>query len=1165
VNPRQSAGPGRDIHLSETNAFVKSSHEEGVMCSSASRAFVGILVVGLGVSGWVRPAAAQVTTGTILGTVTDSSGQIVPGATVTVREVNKGTSTEYVTDETGSYTAPFLTSGTYEITVDLPGFKRHIRQGVVLQVNQRARVDPVLEPGELAETLTVVASAPLVRTDTSELGEVIDERAVRELPLNGRNFAQLVYLVPGVTPGQAGENLSGASTFNPRGASNFNALGHHANSNQWLVDGIDNNEYTFNTVIVAPTVESVREFKVLTGTFSAEFGRGAGVVSVSTKSGTNEWRGTLFEFLRNDVFDARNVFAAPAPAPKPPLRRHQFGGAVGGPVQLPGLYNGTNRTFFFFDYAGLRETRGLSFVNTVPTAKTRLGDFSEYTTPAGQLIIIYDPLTTRRNPNFNPALPVSASNPQFLRDPFSGNRIPAERLSQVGLNVASIYPLPNQPGNFDNYLSTANRVIRDHATTARVDHRLSDRDSMFVRYSWGSFKLDAPQGQAQCCLPTPPEAAARFDLGPFVAGIQNTRLRTQGAAFNYTRILNNRLVNELRVGFARTVPFTFQSDFGHRAAESLGIQGINVTEFTTGLPNINIQDFTGLSGGPAFLPVNPRQTHYQVEDSLAWVRGRQQLKFGYRYVRRYPSPFTNTNTRGAINFNRNFTNNPVNNTGGSGLATLLTGYSTGGSRGFLLDPYDMLNHEHAWYVQNDIEITSRLTWNAGLRYEIYVPDVEEQDRLVNFDPVNLRLVYAGEDGTTRAVNKQARYGNLAPRIGFAYDLLGDHRTILRSGYGISYFPEPHSASNLLGQQVPYTISQNYTSETNPTDFTNVRRIENPFPPIDQVKPKTTAELNAANPRVLGHSFENLTPYAQHWHLGIERQIASALAAEVGYIGSKGTHVTFCYNANEVQPGLGSLASRRLLQPLANVSTILQCDPRNRSTYHGLQTKLLKRFSHGLQFLASYTWGKSLDYGGAAASGGGATGGPQTVTNLNAGKGPSGYDVRHRAVISYVWELPFGPNQRWLTGGPAAWVLGGWQLSGITTLTTGRPFNVTLATGVNNGAPSWPNRIGSGKLDNPTIDLWFNPADFVAPPPNTYGDVGRGILYAPGHVNFDTSVTRRIPLHGRTNVQFRFDAFNLFNEPVFGFPNAAIGSPTVGRIRSTVGDNRIMQFALKLDF
>jgi hypothetical protein len=371
---------------------------------------------------------------------------------------------------------------------------------------------------------------------------------------------------------------------------------------------------------------------------------------------------------------------------------------------------------------------------------------------------------------------------------------------------------------------------------------------------------------------------------------------------------------------------------------------------------------------------------------------------------------------------------------------------------------------------------------------------------------------------------------------------------------------------MIGQQVPYTISQNVSFATNPTDFSAVRTIDNPFPPIAQVKPRTTAELQAANPRVLGHSFENETPYAEQWHLGIERRLFVATAIELTYAGSAGKHIVYCYNPNEVQPGIGTQESRRLLQPLNRLNNMLQCDPRNRSTYHSGQVKLTQRFRNGLQVLGSYTYGKALDYGGSAASGGGAVGNPQTVTNLKAGHGPSGFDVRHRAVVSWVYELPWGPGRQWLThGGWLGAIVGGWQLAGIGTITTGRPFTVFMQTGVNNGAPSWPNRLGSGKLDDPTVDLWYNPRDFAAPPPNTYGDSGRGILYGPGHVNLDTSLSKRFAVLGRSDAEFRWDAFNLFNHPGFGFPNQNFDSPTAGRITTTVVDNRSMQFSLKFNF
>src|SRR5437762_3015529 len=387
--------------------------------------------------GW--PSAAQVTSGTIMGTATDSTGAPVPGVKITITDSQKNDVREYTTGETGGYNAPFLPPGTYRVAAEKAGFNRVTSAPVVLNVDDKARVDITLRIGDVKEVVEVGVSAPLVRQDSSELGDVIGERSIRELPLNGRDVAALVYLTPGVTPGQAGENLSGASTFNPRGASNFNALGHQANANAWLIDGIDNNEYSFNTVIIAPSVEQVREFKVLSGVFSAEFGRGAGVVSVATKSGTNTLHGTAFEYLRNEAFDARNFFVRKVKLadgslqkdPKPPLDRHQFGGALGGALVIPGIYDGHSRTFFFTDYSGLKEKRGQVFVNTVPTAQTRVGDFSDFRDTNGNLIVIYDPLTTRLNPDFDATKPVSAANPQFLRDPFQGNIIPQNRINAV--------------------------------------------------------------------------------------------------------------------------------------------------------------------------------------------------------------------------------------------------------------------------------------------------------------------------------------------------------------------------------------------------------------------------------------------------------------------------------------------------------------------------------------------------------------------------------------------------------------------------------------------------------------------------------------------------------------------------------------------------------------
>ena len=1126
----------------------------------------------------------QVTTGTILGSVRDPTGAAMAGAKVTITDIAKGTATQYETDQAGNYNAPFLIPGTYSVTVEKEGFKRAVTPSVILDVDQKARVDFTLEIGQVSQTLEVTAAAPLVKSESAELGEVVAQRQVQDLPLNGRNFAQLVYLVPGVTAGQPGENLSGSSSFNPRAASDFNALGSQANTNAWVIDGIDDNEWTFNTVMVQPSVESIAEFKVLTGTFSAEFGRGAGVVSVSTRSGSNDFHGEMFEYLRNSYMDARNYFN-PTSQPQPEYRRNQFGAALGGRIIK-------DKLFFFADYYGQQSLKGIVNLNSVPTAAERVGNFSNYTNSAGQLIKIYDPLSTVEN-----------ANGTFTRTPFPGNVIPTSELNPVGLNVASIYPLPQTSGSFNNFVSSANQVINDNGGNTRLDYRLSEKDSMFFRYSFEQFIQTAPNplvgGSGTCCLPTPASAASQFNLGPFVAGIQDTTLAAQGAAFNETHLFSPALLNEYRMGYSRTNPFTYQSDYGHDSATSLGIQGVNVTQYATGLPNIQIgsscgAEFTCLQGGQAFLPANPRQTNIQFEDNVSWTKGTHTLKFGFRYIRELASPFTNTTTRGQFTFNDNFTNNPQDPSGkttgpnGSGLAALLIGFPNSGSRNFLQTPYYITNGEWAAFVQDDWKVTPRLTLNLGLRYDVFTPDVETQNRLANFDWGTLSYVYAGQNGVSSSAGIQTRWGNLGPRLGFAYDLSGKGTTVMRGGFGIVYFPDPFSASDELGQQPPYTVSQTFTAQTNypasayatacsAAQLTGcLTVINNPFPQgVTTIGPSVTtntALLNQTAPALIGHQMSNLTPYMESWNFDIERQIGASAMAEIAYAGSRGVHLTYCYNPDEIQPGTpgvdaaGSVQSRRLIQPLNNISTWVQCDERNMSNYHSLQAKFSKRYQYGLTALLSYTYSRSLDYGGSAASGGGAVGNPQTVTNLAAGYGPSGFDQMHRFVGSVTYELPFGKGRRFApSNGIVSGVVGGWELDTIVTFASGLPFTVYLNNGVNFSAPSWPNRIAAGTLPNPQPSDWFNTAAFVAPPFNTYGNSARGVLYGPGTANWDMSVQRQFKILERLNLRFRFDAFNAFNTPNFGEPNANIGSATAGVITSTVNDNRDLQASATITF
>jgi hypothetical protein len=1149
----------------------------------------------MGFVGICTSAVAQVTTGSILGTIHDATGAVLPGAAVRITDNGKGTISTKQTDANGDYDVEFLIPGTYTISVEKTGFKRSVSNNIALDIDQKARVDFTLELGATSETVEVNTVPPLIRLGSAELGEVIGKTQVQQLPLNGRNFTSLVWLVPGVTTGQPGENLSGSSSFNPRAATDFNALGSQANMNAYLVDGIVNDEYTFNTVMIQPSIESIAEFKVLTGSYSAEYGGGAGIVSISTRSGSNALHGEVFEYLRNSAVDARNYFARVGSATqKPAYRRSQFGAAVGGAIIK-------DKFFFFGDYYGQRSLKGITNLNSVPTVAERNGDFSAYTSTSGAVIPIYDPLTTTVN-----------SAGAFVRTQFMGcngtqpNVICPSRLNQVGLNVASIYPLPQTPGSFNNYVSTANQIVDDNGGNGRLDYHPTDKDSAFARFSYENFQQAAPNpltgGQGTCCLPTPPSAASQFDLGPYVAGTQITSLIAQGLSINETHLFSSSVFNEFRTGYSRVNPFTKQSDFGHNSSTSLGIQGLNISPYTTGLPNFTIggscgAEFTCLQGGTAFLPANPRQTDIQGEDTLSITKGLHQIKFGFRYVRVLASPFTNTTTRGGLTFSDTYTSSGTAAIGGAGLASILLGFPNAGSRNFLQVPNYITNVQYAGFFQDDWKATPRLTLNLGLRYEVFTPDIEKDNKLANFNFSTLSFVYAGVNGVNRSAGLQTRYGNFGPRIGLAYDLTGQGTTVLRAGFGISYLPQPFSASDELGQNPPFTISQTFASPATfplPASFapanqcspTNLNAtcqpvISNPFPQGAAALPITTltntALLNAAAPAIIGHSMTNQTPSTQTYTLSIERQALGGLV-ELAYGGSHSVHLTYAYNPNEVgliRPGgPTSQTLRRLIQPLNNISTWVQEDPLNASNYNSFQAKYNKRYSHGLTSLISYTYSKSLDYGGSAASGGGAAGNPQTVTNLRAGYGASGFDQKHRLVSSITYELPFGAGKEFLHNGFVSHIVGGFEVDAITTYAAGVPYTVTLNSGVNSGSPSWPNRIGSlGKLNHGTPTAFFNatlcpagavtlangtPCAWQTPPANTYGNAARSVLYGPSTKDWDISLQRKFKLFENKSLNLKFDAFNAFNTPNFSTPNAALGAGTAGQITGTVNDNRDLQ-------
>ena len=1164
--------------------------------------------------------SAQVTTGSIVGTVSDTQGQVVPGATVAIKEIGKQTVTTVVTDANGSYTAPFLNPGTYEVEVELTGFKKYVRQGIVVQVNDRARVDASLEVGQLTEVTTVIAAAPLVRTESSEVGTVIEEKAIRELPLNQRNFASLVYLVPGVTPGQQGENLSGASTFNPRGASNFNALGQQANTNGWLVDGIDNNEFTFNTVIVAPSVESVREFKVLNGVFSAEFGRGAGVVSVSTKSGSNEFRGTVFDFIRNDVFDAHNYFAQRTRAdgsevPKPPLRQHQFGGAIGGPLNLPG-YKGTNRTFFFADYSGRKETRGLSFVNTVPTAAQRNGDFSDFRNPTtGALIVIYDPLTTRPDPN-RPG--------GFLRDPFPGNVIPPNRINPIAQKVLSYYPLPNQPGDAggrNNFFYENPRTDDFYSVSTRFDHAIGANQRLMARYTRNDRResRNAQLGTVNGIVPT----------GNFLFR------KNDGVTVDHTWTQTNTSVWEFRGGWQRFREPNVRQHEGQFDPASLGFSP-SVTALFGGANYFPFFDFDTLSDIGDNLAGNTTHTIYSFLPTYTKLIGDHSMRAGYdlrnyrefganpgrqagEYVMRNANAFTRqTNSSAAQNF--------------QDLATFLTGFPTAGTIDINAERNNYQWY-HAVFVQDDWKLTNKLTLNLGLRYDYEgAPTEQNNANTRGFDPAAIlsltaaaEAAYAARPDVIPPSQWHARGGlgfassdtpgiynpdrnNIQPRVGFAYRW--NEKTVIRGGWGLYTSPFVFSNGiNQMGysQSTPFTASQN-------NGLTFLSTLSNPYPsgvlpPVgNSLGPNTFLgqSFSTSPTRVAPVDFQNAQ--LSRYLVNVQRELPAQWLLEVGYAGSHGYNLTTNEELNAIpaqylsssqardQPNIDFLAAlvanpfaggllptgftaatvarSQLLRPFPQFNNVPIYGDEGTSQYDSAQMKIEKRFTHGYSIIGTYTFSHFTE----------------RVFRLNPTD--PGFenrlardDVPHRVTTSLLYELPFGHGHSW--GGNASGVvnglIGGWSVNAIGQFQSGRPLDFESRNIYFNGDVNALKAKYTNDSDAPVFDIsgfYFHDAlvqtNGVDDPAKQRTDTRirlvNNLRYFPSRVDglrspflklWDISIVKQVPLSGRMRAQFNIEFLNAFNVVVFNDANTDPTNADFGKVTSQNNLPRDIQLAAKI--
>ena len=1087
---------------------------------------------------------AQVDRGGIVGTVTDATGASVPEASVLITNTATNETTRLVTTGDGSYVANLLRIGTYSVAAEKQGFQRTVQPEVVVGVGEVVRVDIELQVGAITQTLEVTGAAGLIQTETSSLGTIETQRRIVDLPLNGRNFIQLAYLGPGANSGQTGTNVSGGVFENERANEALSVNGLRVSNNNFLLDGVDNNEFGLGGIIILPPPDAIQEFRTEENSMSAEFGRGGAAVNVVLKSGTNDVHGGAYEFIRNEKLDARNFFDASRPS----FRQNQFGFYLGGPIRK-------DRTFIFGDYQGIRIRQGLTEVSTVPTALMRTGDFSELGTP------IFDPNSTD---------PVTGAR-QLINpaDPFV---IPADRIDPVGQAIVNLYPAPNRPGAgiFDNFLLNPKRVNDQDSFDIRVDHRFREEDQLFVHYSFGDIDSLRPGplgdlGGSECCP-------------------SRSKNRAQHAAAGWTHAFGPTLLNDLHGGAFRYRVDGLPLQFGNNLGDQLGIPNANRGDPTSsGLPFIGISGFQAL-GDSLWTPEFVIENIFQIADTLSSVRGRHSLKFGADFRRQQRNFFQTTAPKGWFDFSGLYTQDLTTSEGGNGLADLLLGIPSFSEQDTLVGEYPTRYWDLAGFVQDDFRATPNLTLNLGFRYEVTAP---ANGRIGNFDLQRAIVVNAEGPNAVPHAGVKFDTNNMAPRVGLAWSPFGHKSTVIRSAFGVFYATEGNIFDD-LGLSPPYlSVNSQVFSPLNipPPE----QLISSGFP--DTV---TFPDPNYPAGTVRTNGPKRIMPYILQWNFNIQEQLGQTWLVQVAYVGTRGVRLWNHESSNFNQPfspldsnfSVGNFG-RPYYDRLPDLDVILPLNfPQLCMIYHGFQTKVEKRFSQGLNLLAAYTLAKNL-----GTADGNVGGNIQNAYDLAAEKGPVQPDLRHRFVVSYLYELPIGKGKPFLNsmGRAADLVLGGWQVSGITTIRSGEAFTAGLSfdpTNTGSFSPR-PDRIGDPAdfsfdaatqqaLDCPggkqTLECFYNQAAFTVPqlaPGQTFarlfGNGGRTNLRGPDQVNFDLSILKNFQITEKHRLQFRAEFFNVANHPQFGLPDGTVDVPGGASISGTANDARQIQFALKYSF
>jgi len=1052
---------------------------------------------------------AQRTTADIVGRALDATAAVLPGVKVSVRHLNTGAEYTATTDTEGNYSFTLLPIGPYSMKAEASGFKAWSIAQVTLAVGDRLRQDIQLEVGQVDQSIEVTASSPALQSESSSLGNLVSERAVQDLPLNGRNFVVLAQLTAGATEGEPTGLSSGTRPDDRRQTSAASINSQPTSFNNFLIDGMDNNERFIGTILVKPSIDALVEMKVQTNLYAAELGRTAGgVINLLTKSGGNQYHGSLFEFFRNEKLDARNFFAL---ATKPSYKQNQFGGSIGGPIKR-------NRTFFFGDYEVFRMRQGQTFVSTVPTVAMRRGSF------AG-INAIFDPLTTRPDPG-RPGVSV--------RDRFPGDQIPSSRIDAISRGLIDLYPQPLTGGLVNNFTYTPNREQNNDTFDVRLDHRFTDANSFFGRYSFNNTKTLIPPG----CPTAANGISPVCDTGRSGTASQ----RAQGAQLNDVHVFNPHLVMELKGGFSRYYVYSLPVNYGTRASEQLGLRGVNIDDDSSGLSIISLAGFRQL-GDASFIPLLILNNLYQGVGNLTYLQGAHNIKVGADLRRRQTNPFQSPTARGQFSFDGNLTNDPSGAVPGSGnsIASFLLGFPSATTRSKYLVSPGLRNWEMAAYIQDDWRVKPWLTLNIGLRYDYYGPNSEVANRISNVDLGQRKIIIAGQNGVSTSAGVEADWVNFAPRFGFAATLTNG--TVLRGGYGVSFVPNMIASSMAL-RNPPFVSLFNLAA----TPLAPLNKISDGLPapvPTDPARP--TGNLTPV-------SFSGATPYVHQYNLTLQRELPGRLVATVAYaaaLGRKQYIFNGAVNVNQPDPGPGAVQPRRPYYSVwPDVGNITLAAPWYNTSYHALQSTLERRLHAGFTMLATYTWGHGIDNF------------PAIVNNPKTERGNSFLDVRHRFTLTANYDLPFAKE----TKGPAGYLARDWRINAIVVLTTGIPYSITNgAARANTGAGDRPNLVGdpySGFTQS--VSRWFNTAAFAPQPLFTFGNLGRNTMHAPGRTSLDLSVHREFRLGEQMRLQFRAEAFNVTNTPPFGFPGGALGTAAFGVI-SDAGLPRNLQLALKLLF